>query len=151
MLDIIKKDNTYIIKNIDPLQINWFKQVALANDMNIVKTEWQSIYNSFVKYEYEPFVPKDFTIILTLAGNQNVLDFIEYLYDLKMECIKLLNKCLLSELNNTVNEEELTLTVADLKEKVVRKINEKAKREVTLDFVQRPVVFSTDDLEEEEG
>ena len=67
----------------------------LANEQNC-KTEkyWQSKYNSLIKYDYEPFCSSGFTITLEISGEKEKIDFIKYLFQLREEKIKYLNKCL---------------------------------------------------------
>ena len=54
-----KIQNKYLeIKNVNRNIVNWLENIADENNCKVERKEWKSKYNSYVVYDYEPFVQK---------------------------------------------------------------------------------------------
>ena len=73
--------------------LNFLLNLAEENGCRIKRKEWQSKYNSYVIYDYEPFYSERFNINVTIQGNEAVLKFIQYLYEIRIQQIKHLDSC----------------------------------------------------------
>ena len=83
------------IKNINKDIIDWLENIAEENNCSIERKEWQSKYNSYVVYDYEPFCSEGFEInILISSQDTSYLNFIKYLYKEKTNTIDYLNNCI---------------------------------------------------------
>lgn len=83
------------IKNVNKDILHWLEDIIEENNSRIEKKEWKSVYNSYVVYDYEPFCTDGFEINLTLVShNMAYLNFIQYLYDEKINTIDYLNSCI---------------------------------------------------------
>lgn len=81
-------------KNINKDILPWLENISIENGCRIEKKEWKSKYNSYVVYDYEPFCSDGFEINLLISClDSNRLDFLNYLYDNKMQDIEHLQRC----------------------------------------------------------
>lgn len=84
------------IKNVKKGAIDWLEDIASEYHCRIEKKEWKSKYNQYVVYDYEPFCSDGFEIIVTISSRcPNFLNFVRYLYELKMQTINYLEGCIL--------------------------------------------------------
>lgn len=82
------------IKNIKRELVGWLEYTADENNCRIERKEWQSKYNSYVVYDFEPFCAEGFEINILLSSfDISYLNFIKYLYHEKLSTIEYLNKC----------------------------------------------------------
>jgi len=89
--------NLLEFKNISKDIIPWLEKITLENNCRIEKKEWISKYNSYVVYDYEPFCSDGFEISLIISSSSiSYLQFIQYLYEDKIQTIEHLNSCLIS-------------------------------------------------------
>ena len=89
--------NLLEFKNISKDILPWLEKITLDNNCRIEKKEWISKYNSYVVYDYEPFCSDGFEISLTISSTSiSYLQFIQYLYEDKIQTIEHLNSCLIS-------------------------------------------------------
>lgn len=87
--------NQLEFKNVNKEILPWLEDIAIENGCRIEKKEWKSKYNSYVVYDYEPFCSDGFEINLTISSQDPFhLSFIEYLYDIKLQSIEHLQKCM---------------------------------------------------------
>lgn len=79
--DINKNDKAYLNK--------------LCEENNCEFEErWQSKYNSYVAYDYEPFCTMGFQLDVYIKGKDFCkIKFIEYLYNKRVEAIDKISKC----------------------------------------------------------
>lgn len=54
---------------------------------------WQSQYNSYVIYDYEPLCSEGFILKFEIVGNINKLKFLKVLIEQRLERIQQLEKC----------------------------------------------------------
>ncbi len=84
------------IKNVKKNVLDWLEETAEEYHCKIEKKEWKSKYNHYVIYDYEPFCSEGFEIIVTMSSKcPNFLNFVRYLYELKMQTINYLEGCIL--------------------------------------------------------
>ena len=87
--------NRLEIKNVNKNIISWLENIVEENNSRIEKKEWQSKYNSYVVYDYEPFCAEGFEInIIITSYDAAYLNFIKYLYEEKINTIEYLNSCI---------------------------------------------------------
>ena len=73
----------------------WLENIVNENNCKIERKEWKSKYNNYVIYEYEPFCPEGFTInVLISSFSFEYINFVRYLYDLKIKMINHLERCI---------------------------------------------------------
>ena len=48
--------NQLEMKNVDKNILGWFEDIIDENKCKIERKEWKSKYNSYVVYDYEPFI-----------------------------------------------------------------------------------------------
>ena len=83
-------------KNVPKSLTNWLEDIAIENKCKIEKKEWRSKYNHYVAYDYEPFCAEGFEVNITLANRESgFLDFVRYLYELRMQKTTYLECCYL--------------------------------------------------------
>lgn len=83
------------LKNVSKEVIPWLEDIVSEYRCNIERKEWKSKYNHYVVYDYEPFCSDGFEINITISGrNSCFLNFVRYLYEIKMQTIKHLNNCI---------------------------------------------------------
>lgn len=63
----------------------------------IKKEEWQSGYNSYVMYDYEPFDPEGYKYKATIIPKKNYKDFLFYILDKRLHTINSLESVLQQE------------------------------------------------------
>lgn len=74
----------------------WLEDVAFENNCKVERKEWKSKYNSYVIYDYEPFCSDGFEINLVISSfSREHLDFLNYLYENKINTIEYLNSCII--------------------------------------------------------
>ncbi len=82
-------------KNVSKDLIPWLEKLAWECRCKIEKKEWKSKYNNYVIYDYEPFCADGFEINITLCSKfREYLDFVQFLYETKMQKISYLKTCL---------------------------------------------------------
>ena len=87
--------NRLEIKNVNKNIVPWLENIVEENNSRIEKKEWQSKYNSYVVYDYEPFCAEGFEInIIITSHDVSYLNFIKYLYEEKINTIEYLNSCI---------------------------------------------------------
>lgn len=87
--------NRLEIKNVNKNILSWLENIVEENNGRIEKKEWQSKYNSYVVYDYEPFCAEGFEInIIITSYDAAYLNFIKYLYEEKINTIEYLNSCI---------------------------------------------------------
>ena len=73
----------------------WLEDLALEYHCRVEKKEWRSKYNNYVVYDYEPFCSDGFEISLTISSkNVCFLNFVRYLYEIKVQTVNYLNNCI---------------------------------------------------------
>lgn len=83
-------------RDVDKDFLPWLEDLALEYHCKIEKKEWRSKYNNYVVYDYEPFCSDGFEISLTLScKNTCFLNFVRYLYEIRLQTINYLNNCIL--------------------------------------------------------
>ena len=83
-------------KNVKKTMLDWLEATADEYHCKIEKKEWKSKYNHYVVYDYEPFCSEGFEIIVTVSSKcPHFLNFVRYLYELKMQTINYLEGCML--------------------------------------------------------
>ncbi len=83
-------------KNVKKETIPWLEKIAAEYKCKIEKKEWKSKYNCYVVYDYEPFCSDGFEISVTVSSPEvEFLNFVRYLYEIKMQTINHLNNCIL--------------------------------------------------------
>ena len=83
-------------RNVKKNVIDWLENTADEYHCKIEKKEWKSKYNHYVVYDYEPFCSEGFEIIVTMSSKcPHFLNFVRYLYELKMQTINYLESCML--------------------------------------------------------
>ena len=76
--------------------IPWLEHIANEYHCRVEKKEWKSKYNHYVVYDYEPFCSEGFEIIVTVSSKcPHFLNFVRYLYELKVQTISYLEGCML--------------------------------------------------------
>ncbi len=86
------------MRNIHRDLVGWLENIIYENNCRLERKEWQSKYNSYVVYGYEPFCADGFEINLLISSHDySYLNFIKYLYDSHLENIELLNSNLCLE------------------------------------------------------
>ena len=74
----------------------WLENIICENNCKIERKEWKSKYNNYVIYEYEPFCPEGFTINVLISSTAfEYINFVRYLYDLKIKMINHLERCII--------------------------------------------------------
>ena len=74
----------------------WLENIILENNCKIERKEWKSKYNNYVIYDYEPFCPEGFTINVLISSSEfEYINFVRYLYDLKIRMINHLERCII--------------------------------------------------------
>ena len=87
--------NQLEMKNINKEILCWLEEIIDENNSKIERKEWKSKYNSYVVYDYEPFCTEGFEINLIITSHDiSYLNFIQYLYDEKINTIDFLNNCI---------------------------------------------------------
>ena len=82
-------------RDVNKEYLEWLEDLALEYHCKIEKKEWRSKYNNYVVYDYEPFCSDGFEISLTLSSKSVCfLNFIRYLYEIKVQSIHYLNNCI---------------------------------------------------------
>lgn len=90
---------TYKIKieNFNNADISYIKNICEENKCEL-SIEWQSMYNKYVIYNYEPHCPVGFIINAYVSGEDIYKPkFIEYLYNERIKRINKLNAILNNE------------------------------------------------------
>ena len=88
--------NQLELKNVDKNMIDWLEDIIEENNSHIERKEWKSKYNSYVVYDYEPFCSDGFEINITVSSKEvEFLNFVRYLYEIKIRTINHLNNCIL--------------------------------------------------------
>lgn len=83
------------ISNIEPQLVDYLENLCTEIGCRISRKEWESKYNSYVVYDYEPFCTDGFEINLVITSyDAAYLSFIKYLYDEKISTIDYLNSCI---------------------------------------------------------
>ena len=83
-------------KNVKKTMLDWLEDTAQEYHCKVEKKEWKSKYNHYVVYDYEPFCSEGFEIIVTVSSKYpQFLNFVRYLYELKMQTINYLEGCML--------------------------------------------------------
>jgi len=83
-------------KNVKKTMLDWLEVTADEYHCKIEKKEWKSKYNHYVVYDYEPFCSEGFEIIVTVSSKcPHFLNFVRYLYELKIQTINYLEGCML--------------------------------------------------------
>lgn len=81
------------IKNIPNKLTNWLVDTIENNGCKVERIEWQSKYNSYVVYDYEPTCTEGFIITILYSGpSLQHCKFIEYLYNKRIENIETFKK-----------------------------------------------------------
>ena len=87
--------NRLEMKNINQDLLPWLEDIIEENNGQVERKEWKSKYNSYVVYDYEPFCTEGFEInIIVSAKEPAFLNFINYLYEEKVNTIEYLNSCI---------------------------------------------------------
>lgn len=63
-------------------------------DIKISETKWQSKYNAYVEYDYEPFSESGFIVNYFVIGNPNKLEFLKVIIEQSLNQRALLERCL---------------------------------------------------------
>lgn len=83
-------------KNVSKEVVPWLEKIVSEYRCKIEKKEWKSKYNHYVVYDYEPFCSDGFEINVTISSREiEFLNFVRYLYEMKVAAIKHLNNCIL--------------------------------------------------------
>ncbi len=100
----IADDCAYMeFKNVVKEIVPWLEDIALEYHCKVEKKEWRSKYNHYVVYDYEPFCSEGFEISVTISSkNVNFLNFVRYLFEMKVQIINHLNNCILISSNDTI-------------------------------------------------
>lgn len=69
------------------------EELALSCNCRVHSEQWQSKYNSYISYDYEPFCSEGFTISLTFLGEQNNIKLLEYLMNKRYKDVQHLENC----------------------------------------------------------
>ncbi len=87
--------NRMEMRNVDRDILPWLEDIIEENNCRLERKEWQSKFNSYVVYDYEPFCADGFEInIVVSSRDASYLNFIKYLYDEKVSTIEYLNNCI---------------------------------------------------------
>ena len=74
----------------------WLENIISENNCKVERKEWKSKYNNYVIYEYEPFCAEGFTINVLISSSEFAyINFVRYLYDLKVKRINHLERCII--------------------------------------------------------
>lgn len=85
------------IRNIKKENISYIENLCEENNCELF-LEWQSQYNSYVVYDYEPLCTEGFEINAYIEGkSSSTIKFIEYLYNRRIEKINKLDAILNNE------------------------------------------------------
>lgn len=83
-------------RDVDKDFLPWLEDLALEYHCKVEKKEWRSKYNNYVVYDYEPFCSDGFEISVTLScKNLCFLNFVRYLYEIRLQTVNYLNNCIL--------------------------------------------------------
>ena len=86
---------TFEFLNVNNDLLKWLENIVIENNCKIERKEWKSKYNNYVIYEYEPFCPEGFTINVLISSYEfEYINFVRYLYDLKIKMINHLERCI---------------------------------------------------------
>ena len=86
---------TFEFLNVNHELLIWLENIVNENNCKIERKEWKSKYNNYVIYEYEPFCPEGFTINVLISSYAfEYINFVRYLYDLKIRMINHLERCI---------------------------------------------------------
>lgn len=93
-----QKESIEIIGNslmvaVEPTKNNTIEEIIEESTCTIKEKAWQSKYNSYVIYDYEPFCSEGFILNLEIVGNINQLQFLKVLIEQRLERIQQLEKC----------------------------------------------------------
>ena len=95
--DSVNRKNEIDFNNISKEMLPWLENLACENNCKIERKEWKSKYNSYVIYDYEPFCSDGFEINLVVScASREHLEFLRYLYEVKLVTIDYLNSCIIS-------------------------------------------------------
>ena len=87
--------NRMEMRNVDRDILPWLEDIIEENNCRLERKEWQSKFNSYVVYDYEPFCADGFEINIVISSRDaSYLNFIKYLYDEKVSTIEYLNNCI---------------------------------------------------------
>lgn len=82
------------IKDVDRTLLKYIENIAEEYDCEVEET-WQSKYNEYVSYNYEPFCADGFDLHITLKSvNPHNAEFVKHLYLKRKDLIDSLNKSL---------------------------------------------------------
>lgn len=84
--------NTIITNNL--LERDFIKQELTSLPIKIEKEQYQSKYNSYVVYDYEPFCSDGMNIIMHIKGEEVFIKYLEKVLEEKRNSTEYLNKCL---------------------------------------------------------
>lgn len=92
--------------------LDFIKNNCYAFGCSIKNVSWQSKYNSYVAYDYEPFCTDSFHIDVTLDSEkeENLLAF-KYYYKQKMSIINYLKSCYNLEPYNKLKENNIKFDI----------------------------------------
>lgn len=85
---------TITINNVPPRMLKTLETISVENNCVIKNTEWQSKYNKYVVYDYEPFCSEGFEIHTKIQGAKIYLNFVKWLYEKRIQQVDFLNSCL---------------------------------------------------------
>lgn len=92
--------------------LSFIQNNCYAFGCSIKNVSWQSKYNSYVAFDYEPFCTDGFHIDVTLDSEkeENLLAFKHY-YDKKLSVIKYLKNCYSLESYNKLKENNIKFDI----------------------------------------
>ena len=89
------KGNRIIVDDcLDNETVDYINVTIYAFKGSVESIEWQSKYNSYIVYDYEPFVAQGFNLVMTLKEGNVHNDFILFHLTQQLNNIKHLEKCL---------------------------------------------------------
>lgn len=89
------KGNQIVVNNCENEEvINYINTTVYALNGSIENEFWQSKYNNYTVYDYEPFCPEDFKFVIALKEDNVHNDFILFYLTQRLNNIEHLEKCL---------------------------------------------------------
>ena len=97
-MDTKQKESIEIVGNnlmiaVEPAKHDVIETMVEESTCSIKEKAWQSKYNSYVVYDYEPFCTEGFILNFKIVGNINQLQFLKVLIEQRLERIQQLEKC----------------------------------------------------------